>query len=82
MAKTKSITQRITEAIPGKSVAQTPVERAASAVGGIKDRVLGGGEDRSTAAKKAAVTRKRNAAKRSQAAKRGAKTRAKPKSKR
>lgn len=42
-----------------------------------EDRVTGGPSKRSAAAKKAASTRKRNAAKRSAAAKKGARTRAK-----
>jgi hypothetical protein len=42
----------------------------------IEDRATGGPGKRKAAAKKAAATRKRNAAKRSTAAKKGAKTRA------
>jgi len=42
----------------------------------IEDRATGGPQKRKAAAKKAAATRKRNAAKRSQAAKKGARTRA------
>ena len=45
----------------------------------IEDRVTGGPAKRKAAAKKAANTRKRQAAKRSAAAKKGAKTRAKAK---
>ena len=77
MAKTKSITDRVTGLLPGaSSKQQSPV---GSVVSGLKDRILGGGSDRSTAGRKAAITRKRNAAKRSQAAKRGAKTHARSK---
>jgi hypothetical protein len=43
----------------------------------IEDRAKGGPGKRSTAAKKAAATRKRNAAKRSTSAKKAARTRAK-----
>ena len=46
----------------------------------IEDRATRGRVSRSTAAKKAAATRKRNAAKRSSAAKKGARTRAKARS--
>jgi hypothetical protein len=46
----------------------------------VEDRATGGKVSRSTAAKKAAATRKRNAAKRSTAAKKGARTRAKARS--
>ena len=45
----------------------------------IEDRATGGPGKRKAAAKKAAATRKRNAAKRSTAAKKAAKTRAKSK---
>ena len=47
-----------------------------SAVSEINDRLRGGPEKRSAAAKKGARTRKRNAAKRSEAARRGARKRA------
>ena len=81
MAKTKSITERVTGLLPGGSSSkqQGPM---GSVVSGLKDRFLGGGSDRSAAGRKAAITRGRNAAKRSQSAKRGARTRAKQKSKR
>lgn len=46
----------------------------------IEDRITGGPGKRSTTAKKAAATRKRNAAKRSAAAKKGARTRARNRS--
>jgi len=82
MAKTKSITERVTGLLPGSSSSKQQQGPMGSVVSGLKDRFLGGGSDRSAAGRKAAITRGRNAAKRSQSAKRGARTRAKQKSKR
>ena len=81
MAKTKSITDRVTGLLPGGGRSKQPAG-VGSVVSGLRDRFLGGGSDRSTAGRKAAITRKRNSARRSQAAKRGARTRAKQRSKR
>ena len=51
-------------------------ERARKLVDDLEDRARGGPGKRSKAAKKAAATRKREAARRSAAAKKGARTRA------
>ncbi len=76
----KKVAAPASEALPksGSSNSQK-AKRVASDLGKaadeIKDRARGGPQKRSTAAKKAARTRKANAAKRSTAAKKAAKTR-------
>lgn len=80
----KKVAKRVSEAIPnGGSTNVKPTRKAAerlsSAADEIKDRVSGGPKKRSEAAKKAAKTRKANAAKRSKSAKKAAKTKAKSK---
>lgn len=57
-------------------IARRAVADLISAADEINDRLRGGPEKRSAAAKKAARTRKRKASRRSEAAKRGARTRA------
>jgi hypothetical protein len=61
---------------PGKA-GRKAVADLKTVVAELEDRAKGGPAKRSTAAKKAAATRKRNAAKRSTAAKKAARTRAK-----
>jgi len=61
----------------GEKLARQTAEDLTAAAEDIRKRLLG--SDRSSAANKAAATRKRNAAKRSAAAKKGARTRAKAK---
>jgi hypothetical protein len=61
---------------PSKAV-DSAVQELKALTAEIEDRAKGGPAKRSTAAKKAAATRKRNAAKRSTAAKKAARTRAK-----
>jgi hypothetical protein len=61
---------------PSKSVSSV-IDQLKALTAEIEDRAKGGPVRRSTAAKKAAATRKRNAAKRSTAAKKAARTRAK-----
>jgi hypothetical protein len=78
----KKVADKVSVALPKQGGAKPgPARRAAadlsSAVDEIKDRVTGGPQKRSAAAKKAASTRKAKAAKRSAAAKRAAKSRAK-----
>jgi hypothetical protein len=63
-----------------EALAQTAVADLRSASDAIRDRVVNRDSKRSAAAKKAARTRKRNAAKRSAAAKKGAATRKRAKS--
>ena len=60
-----------------EALAQTALADLRSASDAIRDRVVNRDSKRSDAAKKAARTRKRNAAKRSAAAKKGAATRKK-----
>ena len=77
----KKVASRVAESLPkGGAAKQGPARRAAaelgSAVDEIRDRVKGGPEKRSAAARKAAKTRRAKSAKRSQAAKKGARTRA------
>jgi len=61
----------------GEKQARALLEQLEDATAAIRDDILGGRRKRSEAAKKAAATRKKNAAKRSTAAKKGAATRAK-----
>jgi hypothetical protein len=63
----------------GEKLARRTADDLTAAAEDIRKRLLGGESSRSTAARKAAATRKRNAAKRSVAAKKGARTRAKAK---
>jgi hypothetical protein len=62
----------------GEKLARKAAADLTSAAEDIRKSVLGG-SDRTAAGRKAATTRKRNAAKRSAAAKKGARTRAKAK---
>jgi len=62
----------------GEKFARQTADDLAAAAEDIRKRLLGG-SDRSPAGRKAAATRKRNAAKRSASAKKGARTRAKAK---
>jgi hypothetical protein len=66
----------------GEKQARQLLDQLEDATAAIRTEVLGGGVKRSAAGKKAAATRKKNAAKRSAAAKKGAATRAKNKAKR
>jgi hypothetical protein len=61
----------------GEKQARALLDQLEDATAAIRDDILGGRRKRSEAAKKAAATRKRNAAKRSADAKKGAATRAK-----
>jgi hypothetical protein len=61
----------------GQKQARALLHQLEDATAAIRTEVLGGGTRRSEAAKKAAATRKKNAAKRSAAAKKGAATRRK-----
>lgn len=65
----------------GEKQARQLLDQLEDATAAIRTEVLGGSSKRSAAGKKAAATRKRNAAKRSAAAKKGAATRAKKKAK-
>jgi hypothetical protein len=65
----------------GEKQARQLLDQLEDATAAIRTEVLGGSVKRSTAGKKAAATRKKNAAKRSAAAKKGAATRAKNKAK-
>jgi hypothetical protein len=71
----------IAEATDGRRKPAKQVRKAlkdlGDAVSVAEDRVTGGPAKRKAAAKKAAATRKKNAAKRSASAKKGARTRAK-----
>ena len=64
----------------GQKQARQLLEQLEDATAAIRDDILGGRRKRSEAAKKAAATRKRNAAKRSASAKKGASTRTKGRS--
>jgi hypothetical protein len=66
----------------GEKQARQLLDQLEDATAAIRTEVLGGSVKRSVAGKKAAETRKKNAAKRSAAAKKGAATRAKNKAKR
>ncbi|HET9104206.1 MAG TPA: hypothetical protein VFN55_12710 [Solirubrobacteraceae bacterium] len=74
----KALTSSAGRARRGKtpSTVESTIQNLRNAAAALEHRV-GGGTDRSEAAKKAARTRKRNAAKRSASAKKAAKTRAK-----
>jgi hypothetical protein len=79
----KKVATTLTEAVgsarngkPPKQVDRVVADLRALAAE-LEDRAKGGPQKRATAAKKAAATRKRNAAKRSTAAKKAARTRAK-----
>jgi hypothetical protein len=75
----KKVAKQLTRATSGAGrpkVARHAMADLSSVVGDVSDRLRHGPEKRSTAAKKAARTRKRKAHKRSNAAKRGARTRA------
>src|SRR4051794_11368343 len=77
----KKTAGRLAEAVgSGSKASQNVVSGAVKDLRGLitdlEDRARGGPNKRKAAAKKAANTRKRNAAKRSQAAKKAAKTRA------
>jgi hypothetical protein len=61
----------------GEKQARALLEQLEDATAAIRDDILGGKRKRSEAAKKAAATRKKNAAKRSASAKKGAATRTK-----
>lgn len=65
----------------GQKQARALLEQLEDATVAIRDEILGGKRKRSEAAKKAAATRKKNAAKRSASAKKGAATRAKGRAK-
>jgi hypothetical protein len=78
----KKVAGRIAEALPSNGNAKAGRARRAAAdlstaVDEIRDRVKGGPQKRSAAAKKGAKTRKAKAAKRSAASKKGAKSRTK-----
>ena len=73
-----SVRNRITKTKP-PTPAQRVIDELGKAAGEVRSRLPGGTNARSEAAKKAALTRKRNATKRSVAAKKGAATRAKAK---
>ena len=78
----KKVAERVSEALPKSGSSKSKPARKAvadlsSAVDEIKDRVKGGPEKRSAAARKAARTRKAKAAKRSAAGKKAARTRSK-----
>jgi len=85
-AKTKGLRGRVARTLAdldptrrgsrGKSLTHRATSELTGAAEEIRKRFLGD-SSRSTAARKAAATRKRNAAKRSEAAKKGARTRAK-----
>ena len=75
----KSLAGDMAKATGGKvdpKKARRAVSDLESVVEEIRDRLRGGPEKRSSAAKKAARTRKRKARQRSESAKRGARTRA------
>jgi hypothetical protein len=83
----KSVAQNLAEAVGGARRRRKPPKAVARVVGDLRqlaseleDRATGAPAKRKAAAKKAAETRKRNAAKRSAAAKKGARTRAKSRS--
>jgi hypothetical protein len=84
----KRVASTVTDAVGTARRGKTPghVDRVVSELKAlaaeIEDRATGGRTKRSTAAKKAAATRKRNAAKRSTAAKKAAATRKRAKAKR
>jgi hypothetical protein len=61
---------------PAKQV-RAVIKELSKALSDVEDRVKGGPAKRKAAAKKSALTRKRNAAKRSASAKKAARTRAK-----
>ena len=81
----KKVAKAMADGANGKSakkaeaLAQTALADLRSASDAIRDRVVNRDSNRREAAKKAARTRKRNAAKRSAAAKKGAATRKKAK---
>ena len=82
----KKVAKQVSDALPAKgskkpAAAQRVADELSSAVDAIRDKAGGGSRKRSKAAKKAAQTRKANAAKRSKAAKKGASGRGKSKSK-
>lgn len=82
----KKVAKRVSDSLPAKgakkpAAAQRVADELSSAVDAIRDRAGGGKRKRSEAAKKAAKTRKANAAKRSQAAKKSASKRTGSKSK-
>lgn len=81
--RARGVRKKVAKAISGvkgrkqaEALARTAIADLRSAGDAIKDRVVNRDSKRSEAAKKAARTRKRNAAQRSAAAKKGAKTRA------
>ena len=78
----KKVAKRVSKAAPSKgskepAVAHRIADDLSNAADSIRDRVGGGSRKRSKAAKKAARTRKANAAKRRSSARKGAKKRAK-----
>lgn len=73
-----SVRNRITRTKP-PTAAQRVLDELGKAAGEVRGRLPGGTNARSEAAKKSALTRKRNEAKRSASAKKGAATRAKAK---
>jgi hypothetical protein len=75
----KKVAKQVTRATSGagkSKVARRAMADLSSVVGDVSDRLRHGPEKRSTAARKAARTRKQKARKRREAAKRGARTRA------
>jgi hypothetical protein len=80
----KKVARSVAAAVDGGRTRKQPPKEVARVIkelrgvaGELQDRATGGPDKRSAAARKAATTRKRNAAKRSTAAKKGARTRAK-----
>lgn len=80
----KSVAKRIAGAVDRAGGGRKPPKAAERLIADLRavaadleDRVRGGPEKRSAAAKKAAATRRRNASKRTQSAKKGAQTRKK-----